>query len=66
VSSLHKCLLAFFAVALIAACDKVPESKVAKEAGNAPKQAVDKAAAGVGDALGRAAERTKDEEEKKQ
>lgn len=56
-------LIAFF---LLAGCgDKVPESKAAKEVGNAPKQTVDKAAAGVGDAMGKASERAKDEGDKK-
>ncbi len=55
------------AVALLVACgDKVPESKAAKEVGAAPKQTVDKAAAGVADAMSKATERAKDEEEKKQ
>ncbi len=54
-------------VALLAACgDKVPESKSAREVGAAPKQTVDKAAAGVGEAIGKASERAKDEDEKKQ
>jgi hypothetical protein len=64
---MHKYLLSLLAVVLLSACgDKVPESKAAKEVGNAPKQTVDKAAAGVADAMGKAAERSKDEEEKKQ
>jgi hypothetical protein len=59
--------LTLLAVVLLAACgDKVPESKAAKEVGNAPKQTVDKAAAGVNDAMGKAAERAQDQEEKKQ
>lgn len=56
--------LPLIAVVLLAGCgDKVPESKVAKEVGNAPKQTVDKAAAG--DAMNKASERAKDEGEKK-
>jgi hypothetical protein len=54
-------------VVLLASCgDKVPESKAAKEVGNIPKQAIDKASAGVNDAMGKSAERLKEQDEKKQ
>jgi hypothetical protein len=63
---MRKCLLVI-AVLLVAACgDKVPESKAAKAVGSAPKQTVDKAAAGVNEAMGKAAERVQDQDDKKQ
>ena len=50
----------------LAACgDKVPESKAAKELGNIPKQTIDKAAAGVDQALTKGAEKIKEADEKK-
>jgi hypothetical protein len=59
-------VLPLIAFLLLAGCgDKVPESKAAKEVGNAPKQTVDKAASGVGDAMSKASERAKDEGDKK-
>ncbi len=52
---------------LLAACgDKAPQSEAAKKIGNIPKQTVDKASAGVNDALKQGAERLKNEDEKKQ
>ncbi len=48
------------AVLLAASCgDKVPQSEAAKKLGAAPKQAVDKAAAGAAEALQKGAERAK-------
>jgi hypothetical protein len=63
---LQNCVLPVFVVLLAACGDKVPESKAAKEVGNAPKQTVDKAAAGVSDAMQKAAGRVNDQDEKKQ
>lgn len=48
-------------VAMLLGCgDRMPESKAAKDAGKAPKQTLDKAAAGAADAMSEAAERAKD------
>ncbi len=59
-------VLLLIAFLLLAGCgDKVPDSKAAKEVGNAPKQTVDKAAAGVVEAMSKASERTKEEGDKK-
>ena len=63
---MRKCLPLVVAILLAACGDKVPESKAAKEVGNAPKQTLDKAAAGVGEALDKGAERTREQDEKKQ
>jgi hypothetical protein len=49
--------LALLAALLVAACgDRVPESEAAKKLGTAPKQTIDKAAAGVSEALQKGAE----------
>jgi hypothetical protein len=53
------------AVLLMAACgDKVPESKAAKEVGNAPKRAIDRATTGVDSAIQLGADRIREEEKK--
>jgi len=50
---------------VVAACgDKVPESKAAKEVGNIPKQAIDRATTGVDSAIQQGAERMKEEDKK--
>lgn len=63
---MRKYLLLAVVVFLAGCGDKVPESKAAKEVGNAPKQTVDKAVTGVSDAMDKGAERLKDQDEKKQ
>jgi len=50
---------------LLAACgEKVPQSRAAKKIGDIPKQTVDKAAAGVNDALKQGSERLKADDRK--
>ena len=63
--SICKCLLVLVALSLAGCGDKVPESKAARDVGSAPKQTVDKAAAGVGDAMDKAAERVQEQDDKK-
>ena len=54
------------ALAMLVACgDKVPESKAAKDAGNVPKQTLDKAVSGVENAMTQSADRLKDGDDKK-
>lgn len=50
---------------LAAGCgDKVPESKAAKEIGNAPKQAIDRATSGANAAIQQGVERAREEDKK--
>ena len=49
-------LTLLLAAALCGCGDRVPQSEAAKKLGSAPKQAVDKAAAGVSEALQKGAE----------
>ncbi|MBL8382680.1 MAG: hypothetical protein JNM90_06390 [Burkholderiales bacterium] len=51
--------------ALLCGCgDRVPESKAARAAGDAPKQAVERATGGVDAALQKGADRAKDDDTK--
>ncbi|MFN0161463.1 MAG: hypothetical protein ACKVQQ_09545 [Burkholderiales bacterium] len=53
------------AILLVAGCgDRVPESKAAKELGNAPKQAIDKATSGANAAIQQGVERAREEDKK--
>ena len=61
-----KAILVLSALLCVGACgDKVPESKAARELGNIPKQTIDKAAAGVDQALTKGADKIKEADEKK-
>ena len=52
-------------VSVMTACgDKVPESRAAKEIGNVPRQAVDRATSGVDSAIQQGADRIREEEKK--
>lgn len=53
------------AILLIAGCgDRIPESKAAKELGNAPKQAIDKVTSGADAAIRQGADRAREEDKK--
>ena len=58
-------LLAAVLSTLLAGCgDKVPQSEAAKQMGNAPKQAVDKATQDTAKALQQGADRTREADQK--
>jgi len=61
-TKLYLCCLSL--VTLAACGDKLPESKAAKDVGNAPKQTLDRAVSGTENAMQKSDERNKSEDPK--